>query len=122
VKVGKEHKMLKLKKTLYELKQAPRAWNTQIDAYFKKYGFVQCSYEHELYLKIQKMTFYLWPFIYMIWFLWEIIEIWLRSLSWNDKRFEMTDLGLMSYILSLEVRQEIFETFVSQETYAKEIL
>jgi Reverse transcriptase (RNA-dependent DNA polymerase) len=38
------------------------------------------------------------------------------------KEFEMTDLGLMSYFLELEVRQENSEIFVSQEAYAKEIL
>jgi Reverse transcriptase (RNA-dependent DNA polymerase) len=40
VKVGKEHKLLKLKKTLYVLKQPSRAWNTRIDAYFKEHGVV----------------------------------------------------------------------------------
>lgn len=53
-KVGKENKVLKLKKALYGLKQAPRAWNTRIDAYFKEHGFVQCPYEHALYVKVRK--------------------------------------------------------------------
>ena len=38
------------------------------------------------------------------------------------REFEMTDLGLMKFFLGLEVRQEKMSTFVSQETYAKEIL
>jgi Reverse transcriptase (RNA-dependent DNA polymerase) len=38
------------------------------------------------------------------------------------KEFEMTDLGLMSYFLGLEVRQENSGIFVSQEAYGKEIL
>jgi Reverse transcriptase (RNA-dependent DNA polymerase) len=38
------------------------------------------------------------------------------------KKFEMTDLDLMSYFFDLEVRQENFEIIVSQEAYAKEIL
>jgi Reverse transcriptase (RNA-dependent DNA polymerase) len=54
VKVDKKHKVLKLKKALYGLKQASRAWNTRIDAYFKGHGFVQCPYEHALYLKVRK--------------------------------------------------------------------
>jgi Reverse transcriptase (RNA-dependent DNA polymerase) len=41
-KSGKEHKVLKLKKVLFGLKQAPRAWNTEIDSYFKENGFKQC--------------------------------------------------------------------------------
>jgi Reverse transcriptase (RNA-dependent DNA polymerase) len=52
VKVGKEHMVLKLNRALYGLKQAPRALNTRIDAYFKENGFVQCPYEHALYLKV----------------------------------------------------------------------
>ena len=39
VKIGEEKKILKLKKALYRLKQAPRAWNTHIDTYFKKNGY-----------------------------------------------------------------------------------
>jgi Reverse transcriptase (RNA-dependent DNA polymerase) len=53
VNVGKEHMVLKLKKTLYGLKQTPRAWNTRINAYFKEHGFVQCPYEHALYLMVR---------------------------------------------------------------------
>ena len=54
VKEGKENKVLKLKKALYGLKQALRAWNTRINAYFKEHGFVQCPYEHALYMKVRK--------------------------------------------------------------------
>ena len=36
VKLGIEHKVYKLKKALYELKQAPRAWYSHIHAYFLK--------------------------------------------------------------------------------------
>jgi Reverse transcriptase (RNA-dependent DNA polymerase) len=39
IKLGKEHKVLILKKALYGLKHAPRAWNTRIDSYFKENGF-----------------------------------------------------------------------------------
>ena len=34
----------------------------------------------------------------------------------------MTDLGLMSYFLSLEIKQNIKNIFIFQEAYAKEIL
>ncbi|KAK3012400.1 hypothetical protein RJ639_010565 [Escallonia herrerae] len=38
------------------------------------------------------------------------------------REFEMTDIGLMSYYLGIEVRQREDGIFISQEAYAKEIL
>ncbi|KAK9139054.1 hypothetical protein Scep_008735 [Stephania cephalantha] len=38
------------------------------------------------------------------------------------KEFEMTDLGLMTYFLGLEVLHQWNEIFVFQKKYAKEIL
>ena len=38
------------------------------------------------------------------------------------KGFEMTNLGLMSYFLSLEVKQKKNEIFISQYKVAKDIL
>ncbi|KAL0451615.1 UNVERIFIED_CONTAM: Copia protein [Sesamum latifolium] len=38
------------------------------------------------------------------------------------KEFEMTDIGLMSYYLGIEVKQRDDGIFISQEGYAKEIL
>lgn len=60
MKLGKENKVLKLKKTLYELKQALlRAWNTRIDTYFKKNKLIQYSYEHALYVKKEECNLFL---------------------------------------------------------------
>jgi len=49
-----EHKVYKLKKALYELKQAPCAWYGRIEAYFMKEGFEKCDYEHTLFIKTRK--------------------------------------------------------------------
>ncbi|KAH9669846.1 hypothetical protein KPL70_021959 [Citrus sinensis] len=38
------------------------------------------------------------------------------------KEFEMTDIGLMAYYLGIEVKQKEEGIFISQESYAKEIL
>ncbi|KAG6498100.1 hypothetical protein ZIOFF_046009 [Zingiber officinale] len=38
------------------------------------------------------------------------------------KAFNMTDMGLMSYFLSLEVKQGVNDIFMTQEHYAKEVL
>jgi len=54
IRKDQEHKILKLKKTLYGLKQEPRAWNNKIDEYFQTNGFIKCPYEHALYTKKEK--------------------------------------------------------------------
>lgn len=48
---GQKDKVLKWKKTLYELKQAPRMWNSRINKYFLDNGYLRCPYEHSLYIK-----------------------------------------------------------------------
>ena len=51
---GQEDKVLKLKKTLYSLKQEPTVWNSRVDKYFQVNGFSKCPHEHALYCKVHK--------------------------------------------------------------------
>jgi hypothetical protein len=48
---GQEHRVYRLKKTLYGLRQAPRAWNMKLDETMKNLGFVQNPLEHGLYAR-----------------------------------------------------------------------
>ena len=50
-KKGEEHKVYKLNKALYGLKEAPRAWYIWIEAYFIKERFERCSCDHMLFNK-----------------------------------------------------------------------
>ena len=43
--------MLRLRKALYGLRQAPRAWNAKLDATRGKLGFTRCATEHALYTR-----------------------------------------------------------------------
>ena len=47
---GQEHKVCKLIKALYVLKQAPRAWYTKMDEYLRKVGFQRSESDDTLYL------------------------------------------------------------------------
>lgn len=51
---GEEHKVLKLHKALYGLRQAPRAWNSKLDKSLKTLGFERCSLEHAVYKRNQE--------------------------------------------------------------------
>ncbi|KAE8732414.1 hypothetical protein F3Y22_tig00002193pilonHSYRG00130 [Hibiscus syriacus] len=81
VKVREEKNVLKLKKVLHGLKQAPRAWNIRIDTYFKENEFKKIPYEHALQRRIEEFK------------------------GTMTREFEMTYLGLMKFFLGLEVRQ-----------------
>ena len=47
---GSEGKVCKLKKALYELKQAPCTWYQRIDAYFLRKGFRRSPLDANLYI------------------------------------------------------------------------
>ena len=46
---GQEHKVYKLKKALYGLRQAPRTWNIKLNQILRRLKFVRCSKEPSLY-------------------------------------------------------------------------
>ncbi|KAE8706056.1 Detected protein of unknown function [Hibiscus syriacus] len=120
---GHEDKVLKLKKALYGLKQAPRAWNSRIDKYFQENGFNKCPYEHALYIKIKDGDI-----LIVCLYVDDLIFTGSNPSMFNEfkdvmmKEFEMTDTGLMAYYLGIEVKQQNDGIFISQESYAKEIL
>ncbi len=47
--LGREEKVCKLLKSLYGLRQEPRAWYEEIDNYLKQQGLVKSSMDHNLY-------------------------------------------------------------------------
>lgn len=54
VQKGGADKVYKLRKTLYGLKQASRAWLSRIEAHFVSEGFQRCHSEQTLFVKTNK--------------------------------------------------------------------
>ena len=48
---SQQEKVYLLRKVLYGLKQAPHAWNSKIDNYFLRGGFVKSQSDPSLYIK-----------------------------------------------------------------------
>jgi hypothetical protein len=53
---GKEGKVLRLRKALYGLRQAPRAWNAKLDSTLKGMGFGQSPHEVAIYRETMEET------------------------------------------------------------------
>ncbi|KDP30510.1 hypothetical protein JCGZ_16690 [Jatropha curcas] len=116
-------KVLRLHKALYGLKQAPRAWNTKLDHSLKSFGFHRCPFEHALYMKKEEDDI-------------TVVGVYVDDLiltGSNGKHiesfkqemmrmFEMSDLGLLSYYLGIEVKQTPDCISFCQAVYASKIL
>jgi hypothetical protein len=53
IKQGEEEKVYRLHKALYGLRQAPRAWNSKLNAMLHDLGFTKCKTEHGLYTRVK---------------------------------------------------------------------
>ncbi|KAJ7964061.1 Retrovirus-related Pol polyprotein from transposon TNT 1-94 [Quillaja saponaria] len=125
---GQEDKVLKLKKALYGLKQALRAWNNRIDKYFLENGFVRCPHEYALYVKLYVKAHEKGDVLFVCLYVDDLIFTRNNLIMFEDFKkamtyeFEMIDIGLMSYYLGFEVKQNDGRIFISQEDYAKDVL
>ncbi|RDX85270.1 hypothetical protein CR513_33544, partial [Mucuna pruriens] len=100
---GQEEKVLKFKKVLHDLKQAPRAWNSHIDKYFQDNEFVLVL----VFLHVDDLIFTRNnP---------NLFENFNKVISCE---FKMTSIWFLSYYLGLEVKQMNNDIF----GYAKKVL
>ena len=120
---GKEHMVLRLDKALYGLKQAPRAWNTKLDSCLVRLGFARCESEHGMYARGATPSRLLVG-VY-------VDDLVITGSDSSDidmfklemqSLFQMSDLGLLSYYLGIEVRQGPSGIDISQGAYALKLL
>jgi hypothetical protein len=104
---GQEGNVLRLKKVMYGLLQAPRAWNLKLVDSLKKMGFTQNEHEHAMYRRSSSDNILL-------------IGVYVDDLVINRsplvaveefkeemKAFLMSNLGLLSFYLGIKVRQDV---------------
>lgn len=121
---GEEKKVYRLKKALYGLKQAPRAWYGRIDSHFCRNGFQKSASEPTLYVKRKADNEVLIICLYVddLIYTGNSIELSTEFKKIMVTEFDMTDLGLMSYFLGLEVSQGKAGIFFSQQKYVNDLL
>jgi hypothetical protein len=123
ITAGHEKKVLRLQKALYGLKKAPRAWNSKLDSSLLMLGFIRNECEHGLYTRDDGDK-RLVVGIYV-----DDLIITRRSAeeinAFKEEMktlFCMSDLGILSYYLGIEVRQGERGIKLQQSAYAKKIL
>jgi len=108
---------------LYGLRQAPRAWNSKLDNELLALGFVKSKLDHAVYIRNNK-TSLLVVGVY-------VDDLIISGPDVGDinqfkvemkRKFSMSDLGLLSYYLGIEVKQGQEGITLSHGSYAVEIL
>lgn len=113
---GQEKKFYLLKKALYGLKQAPRVWYNRINDHLLHLGFQKSLSEATLYVKhvgadILIISLYVDDLLVTGSNL-ALVEEFKQEMK---DVFEMTDLGLMTYFLGMEITQKKNEIFICQK-------
>lgn len=123
-KEGSEGMVYKLRKALYGLRQAPRAWFSKIESYFIREGFKKCDMEHTLFVKTGEQGHILIVSLYVddLIFTGNCESLILEFKESMKKNFDMTDLGKMSYFLGVEVLQRAEGIYICQRKFAREVL
>ena len=113
----------KLRKSLYGIKQPPRAWYSKMDSFLMSNKFERHIFECNVYMD-QKGGSLFFIVLYVDGLLFgSISAVGLRSIkSALSEAFTMTDLGLLKQFTSLEVSQKTSGIIISQSRYSSNLL
>eukprot|EP00253_Pinus_taeda_P004924 PITA_04924 len=121
---GHEHKVCKLVKSLYGLKQASRAWYEKLTEHLLKLNFNHFDLDDAtLFVKKVGKTI-----VYLVVYVDDLLmtgnnESYIASIKKElGKSFEITDLGYAHYYLGIEVTQHPKSIFLSQKKYIGDLL
>ena len=120
---GKESHVCCLYKSLYGLKQSPRAWYERIDAALRKMGLCRSRSDANLYFMHQDgdiLIVLLYVDDLFITGSSPQLISWLKTFL--HKEFDMTDLGLIRRYLGISFEQVLLGIFLHQRDYTSEIL
>ncbi|KAI3759044.1 hypothetical protein L6452_06617 [Arctium lappa] len=116
-------RVYKLKKALYGLHQAPRAWYDTMSSYLLENGFERGVIDKTLFIKRKKKDILL-------------VQIYVDDIIFGStrdnmckefeelmhQRFKMSSMGELTFFLGLQVQQKSDGIFISQSKYVQDIL
>lgn len=120
---GSEHKVYKLNKALYGLRQAPRAWNNKLNQILMSLEFFKCTKEPSVYRKTVKgeipvVAVYV-DDLFVTRTSTKLIDEFKMNMA---SKFDMSDLGNLTYYLGMEVYQHANGITLNQRRYALKIV
>jgi histone deacetylase 1/2 len=112
-----------LDKSLYGLRQAPRAWYQRFAAHLRSLGFTITSSDTSLFT-LRRGSDTAWLLLYVDDIVLTVSSTALLQQIIHDLRsaFAMKDLGPLHYFLGIQVRRTEAGFFLHQQQYAEEIL
>ncbi|KAL4011886.1 hypothetical protein IC575_028950 [Cucumis melo] len=125
IQKGQEQNVCKLKKSIYELKQASRSLNIRYDTTIKSYGFEQNVDEPCVYKRIIKTTVaFLVLYVDDILLIGNDIGHLTDIKKWLATQFQMKDLGNAQYVLGIQIvqNQKNKTLVMSQTSYIDKML
>jgi hypothetical protein len=110
----------KLKKALYGLKRALRAWYSRLDKYLQEAGFIKGSVDKNLYIKVTQDSILLIE-VYVDDIIFGSIDDRLSQKFAKDMQneFEISLLRELSFFLGLQICQSNQGIFISQTNYIR---
>ncbi|KAK2448130.1 secreted RxLR effector protein [Trifolium repens] len=119
------HKICKLQRSIYGLKQASRSWNLRFDETVTKYGFIKNEDEPCVYKKVSgsKIVF-LVLYVDDILLIGNDVPTLQQVKTWLGNCFSMKDLGEAAYILGIRIYRDRSQRLLglSQSTYIDKVL
>ncbi|GJU28830.1 retrovirus-related pol polyprotein from transposon TNT 1-94 [Tanacetum coccineum] len=122
--VGQEEKVYRLYKALYGLKQAPRAWYARVDAHLLNHNFRRSSSESTLYMKQfnSKERLIISLYVDDLLVIGSNDHLVKEFKKQMESEFDMSNMGLVSYFLGMEIKQLPNGVHISQRKYASDML
>lgn len=114
VKPDSENKVLKLKKSLYGLKQSARVWNKRATEILVEIGFINGKADQCLYSRQEKngSTTYILLYVDDLLVAGESEEITKRVTKQIEKYFEIKDFGNVNHYLGIKIERESDGSFL----------
>ncbi|CAL9001453.1 unnamed protein product, partial [Prunus brigantina] len=115
-------KVCRLRKTLYGLKQSPRAWFGWFIEVMKKYGYHQGNSDHTLFIKRMdgKITLLIIYIDDMVVTGDDVVDMG-KLHKYLASKFEMKDLGALKYFLGIKVTRSTTSTCLFQRKYVLDL-